>query len=1045
MKIVHIADVHFRGLTRHAEYRHSFIDFFNKVKVLKPDVIYIGGDIVHSKTQGISPELIDILSWWFTEMATIAPTHIILGNHDGLMLNKDRQDAISPIITALNNPNLFLYKNSGTYPTGIPGFNWCVFSCFDEEGWKGVQPAGDDVNIALFHGGVRGSSTDINWSIDGEVTVDFFDSFDFALLGDIHKYQYLNEEKTIAYCGSSIQQNYGEDPGKGFLFWDIKDKENFSCEFFEIDHSQPFVTIDWQGSTAKTIEHAKDFPDRARYRVRSDSQINQLDIKHIYNELKEIKKASEVVFKHDAVLDVSTIKAGDSTFDKEDLRSPSTHKKLIREYLGEGNITSASWEKIDGIVDQYIGRITHQDDMPRNTKWSIRSLEFDNTFAYGKGNKIAFDNFSGITGIFGKNRSGKSSIVGTLMYGLFNTTDRGTIKNLHIINSRKGQCSAKVSVNINGKNYRIERQSVKHQNRKGVVSATTYLAAYRIDANGEVLQDLTEEQRRESEKVVKKLIGTSEDFLMTSLASQGGMNTFIKEKATQRKSILSNFLDLNMFDEMSELIRDESSNIKTIIKNSPERDWEQMIESLESEKKTTLVQREKVEKEHKEKFNILQSLRISIATHKDKDIVTRFDVKEKDKQIKNLSAELTSIDEQISSTSESIKEGREKLIKIEKIKNQFPIAELKSKLSEQKELQSNLVELNHQIDKEKTLLKNQKNSLKKLSEVPCGDSFPSCKFIKDSHTNKILIPEQEKKINAVKKVANGIKKTLKRMDDEKLQEKIEKYNEILNKQNSLEIKISEQELRFDNVSSTRSRLASSLQKSKNELQDMRLRVSGEDSSNEIAKLRKKASVLESDVNDLDAKRIGLSEKSGRVINELRKAIKDYEQYKKTKAEWKIYEMLGQAFSKKGIPLQIIMSQLPVINSEISRILQEAVGFTVELEADLDSNAMDVYINYGDSRRIIELASGMEKMMASLAIRVALINVSTLPKTDILIIDEGFGALDSGNIEACTRLLESMKKWFKHILIISHVDAVKDVVDNVIDITKSGKDSKVLYA
>ena len=42
-----------------------------------------------------------------------------------------------------------------------------------------------------------------------------------------------------------------------------------------------------------------------------------------------------------------------------------------------------------------------------------------------------------VTGIFGKNRSGKSSIVGALMYGLFNTTDRGSIKNLHIINTRK--------------------------------------------------------------------------------------------------------------------------------------------------------------------------------------------------------------------------------------------------------------------------------------------------------------------------------------------------------------------------------------------------------------------------------------------------------------------------------------------------------------------------------------------------------------------------------------------------------------------------------
>ena len=138
------------------------------------------------------------------------------------------------------------------------------------------------------------------------------------------------------------------------------------------------------------------------------------------------------------------------------------------------------------------------------------------------------------------------------------------------------------------------------------------------------------------------------------------------------------------------------------------------------------------------------------------------------------------------------------------------------------------------------------------------------------------------------------------------------------------------------------------------------------------------------------------------------------------------------------------SQLPIINEEISKILQGVVGFTVELEVNEASNDMNVYINYGDSKRIIECASGMEKMMSSLAIRVALINVSSLPKTDLLVIDEGFGALDDMNIEACSRLLDSLKKWFRNILIISQVDAVKDTVDNVLDITQKEKDSRVIH-
>ena len=80
MKILHIADVHWRGLSRHQEYVLAFKDLFKQAKKIKPDVIYVGGDIVHSKTQGISPELVENLVWWFNEMASIAPTHVILGN-----------------------------------------------------------------------------------------------------------------------------------------------------------------------------------------------------------------------------------------------------------------------------------------------------------------------------------------------------------------------------------------------------------------------------------------------------------------------------------------------------------------------------------------------------------------------------------------------------------------------------------------------------------------------------------------------------------------------------------------------------------------------------------------------------------------------------------------------------------------------------------------------------------------------------------------------------------------------------------------------------
>ena len=191
IKICHMADVHWRGLTRHEEYKASFEDAFSKIREENPDIILIAGDIVHSKTQGISPELINCLTWWFRSLGDLAETHITLGNHDGLIMNSDREDAISPIIRALDHPNLHLHKKSSVVKLR-EGYNLCVFSCFDEESWAEVKPVPGEVNIATFHGAVAGSKTDEDWAIEGEISADFFDQFDFVMLGDIHKRQDLS-------------------------------------------------------------------------------------------------------------------------------------------------------------------------------------------------------------------------------------------------------------------------------------------------------------------------------------------------------------------------------------------------------------------------------------------------------------------------------------------------------------------------------------------------------------------------------------------------------------------------------------------------------------------------------------------------------------------------------------------------------------------------------------------------------------------------------------------------------------------------------------
>jgi hypothetical protein len=190
LRIAHTADIHWRALNRHDEYREVFTAFNQQVKERKVDHIFVGGDIWHTKTTGLSPEYIDVLAWWLTAMAEVAEVHLTLGNHDMNLVNLTRQDAITPIVDALNNPRIHLYKKSGVYEFA-PGYCWGIFSLYDEENWDSVKPVPGKVNIACYHGPVFGALTETDWLVEEGITVEYFKNWDFALLGDIHRQQFL--------------------------------------------------------------------------------------------------------------------------------------------------------------------------------------------------------------------------------------------------------------------------------------------------------------------------------------------------------------------------------------------------------------------------------------------------------------------------------------------------------------------------------------------------------------------------------------------------------------------------------------------------------------------------------------------------------------------------------------------------------------------------------------------------------------------------------------------------------------------------------------
>ncbi len=1073
-KILHLSDVHWRGIARHKEYTESFQRLFDSLRRrIKPDLIINTGDIFHTKTQGITPEIIEKLSWMFRELADIAPTITILGNHDGNLTNSDRQDIISPIHEAINHQDSYLYKKSGTYslPREVKGgnrFALHIFSPFDVDGWKNIKPLQDKINIALFHGCISGSKTDMEYRlVDGERDVSFFTGMQFVMLGDIHKQQFLayrldkngKEKPWIGYPGSLIQQNFGESETKGFLIWDIKNENEWDVQFHEHENKAPFVSVNWANTVNNTLRQiektrgARAYIPGARYRVISNQPIQQVEARQLLNELKEHKGAEEVVFKYDLINRMETIETNGQQVLKTNLRNdPETLLKLYREFmkahkesyvLNEEQLGEAS-----NVIRSYLTKLNTEDidNAVRNTSWSLKKLKFDNIFRYGEGNEVNFDGLEGVIGIFGPNKIGKSSIIAAIMYALFNTTDRGPLKGSHIINKNKKSCYAELTFSVGGDFYLVKRETIRNISKKSTKKdddkTVTSLNLYKIEQDGTLIEK-NSISRDETDREIRKLVGQPQDFLLTALSNQGGINKFIEEGATQRKAILSRFLDLELFDKLNVYAKDDYSTLTEKTKKYIGFDWasalkrghqeieeiEKKISDIKTQQQINIQERDELRLWMMQHQNVMQTVSL-----------TRFnelknDIESKEKTL----AYMLHLDGEHEDTVKNI---RSELDRVKYARSKYDIKILHDKLEKLDRVKSDISILRQSFVKETETLEQQKKSIKRLETVPCGDSFPTCRFIKDSHADKKLVKSQEEKVIELGEKIAELDSIAELLIQEKIAETLKMDEQASRLEFELETKlnktVSDKNVREKEIALIKSTLEN--------LEIERKKLSDLLASNERKEYEKNRLMLDVIIDHIEAREreerdllISLGGKN----EKLKQLTKDRIECKADLEKLKIYETVQQAFSKNGIPAMVLKTQLPAINMELTKILDNIVDFKVSLETDISSNVMDVYIEDGHSRRIIELASGMEKMICSLALRVALINLSSLSRPDIFIIDEGWGTLDQDSLVKAMELLTLFKSYFRTILVITHVDPIKEVADKIVDIYNDGLESKVV--
>ena len=657
-------------------------------------------------------------------------------------------------------------------------------------------------------------------------------------------------------------------------------------------------------------------------------------------------------------------------------------------------------------------------------RWYIKKIEFSNFLSYGENQVIDFDKCNGITVVESDppNFGGKTVLtVDLLLFLFFNTTTK-TQKAEEIFNrfTDVNKVSVKGDIIIDGEEYIIARQIERKKSKAGEWNVKTELEFFKKLPNGQ-LQNFTGEQRRETEEFMKKSIGTMDDFLMTIVTTASNLEDLLEAKPTARGQVLSRFLGLEFLKKKEETGKEIYSEFsKGMMSN--------------------VYNTESLRQDNSDSNEEIQRLKdgITDAINKIKDVDLRLQ-KGQDYKDNLLGSKYTGLDQE--------------LIVLNPIKLQSDITDFEGG-SERIKLQIKEIKI---VEPKEFYHEDKYDGIKDEMKTTNGELILA--------QNKVGEIEQ-----LVKKYGDGIQCEhcgIKLMEAELTKKKIDELSDWEKKVD----KLSKQWKDLDSKEKSYTQLKKDFDEyERNKLIKEKHEISLE--SNELKlgqakdKLKRYTEVQDKikKNNDIDAQLV----KAAMRIDELIGEKRGYERTQTTNQNQienlgsrieknnsvilkiaeefereKIYKMYVEVFGKNGITKIIMKTMMPLINSELQRLLQDSCFFNLEVRIN-DKNEVDfIMIDNGTGiEKPMTAGSGYEKTVGALAIRAVLSKVCSLPKPNISVYDETWGKVSNDNLEMVGDFFMKLKDYFEKIFVISHNPLISNWADNVVRIKKEDNISKV---
>ena len=692
-------------------------------------------------------------------------------------------------------------------------------------------------------------------------------------------------------------------------------------------------------------------------------------------------------------------------------------QELAKTYLDNKSL-SAYLDKvldIDSIVDNRMS--LNDDEAQPFKKWYIKNIEFSNFLSYGENQKIDFDSCNGISVVESNppNFGGKTVLsVDLLLFLFFNETTK-TTKAEEIFNrfTDKNKVSVKGEVLIDGEEYIILRTLERKKAKSGEWNVKTDLDFFKR-LSDDSLQNFTGEQRRETEKFIKTSIGTKEDFLMTILTTGSNLEDLIDSKPTARGQVLSRFMGLEFLKRKEEIAKEIYSEFsKSMISNI--YNSEKLKSDNQDKDETIITLKKQIEDANTTLIDIQdriikgQEFRDDLLKQKHSDI---------DVEISNLSpTKVTSEIDSLEFNKSGVVKQLDELKVVEptdfyhedkhdEVKNEYNVqykelVRVQTEIASIEKLQSSVsggiicehcgIDLmNASITQAKINelagLITHKDEITGLMQVLSGkdESFVKLKKEFDEYEkNKLIKDKYELSIEGYDLKINNLK------------EKLKKYNEVQDKiaaNEKIDEKILKSGMRLDELNGSKKQTENIISTSNYKIETLTEEISG----------------------NLD--------KIERIETE--------------SEQEKIYKIYLEIYGKNGISKMIMRTMMPLINSELQRLLEDSCHFRLEIRIN-DKNEVDFVMidNNTQVEKNMVSGSGYERTIASLSLRAVLSKICSLPKPNIIVMDEVFGKISNDNLDMVSEFFFKIKEYFEKIFVITHNPLVTNWADNVIKVRK----------